>query len=336
MRILGIETSCDETALAVVEEVDGRLVVRQNLVYSQAQKHEEFGGVVPEVAARLHMEKLMDLVAEVDVGTVDVIAVTAGPGLPPALRVGVECAKTMAWLLKKPLVPVSHMEGHIYANWLVREGWSEPEFPIVVLLVSGGHTEFILMKGHGQFERLGETIDDAAGEAFDKVAHMLGLPYPGGPQVAKLALRGDVRSFDFPRAMRDSAGYEVSFSGLKTAVLYALRENEERIEDEGFRADIAASFEEAVVDVLTAKMERATLEFSPKALIVAGGVSANVVLRERMEQLAAKHGVKFLVPEFAYTLDNASMIAAAGYFRRHQAVDPRTLASDSHLDFTKL
>ena len=350
MLILGIETSCDETALALlrVEEGHGgaRLKVLQNLVYSQVAEHEQYGGVVPEMAARLHLEKMSQMLRglevdgkSLDFGEIDMIAVTAGPGLSPALRVGVEAAKALAWQLEVPLVPVSHMEGHIYANWIEgNEGeMKEPEFPVLALLVSGGHTELILMEGHGKFERVGETIDDAAGEAFDKVAHMLELPYPGGPQISRLAQDGEIDAFDFPRGMLDRDDYDFSFSGLKTSVLYKLRDNEDQLEDETFRANIAASFEEAVVDVLVKKTKRAIRDFGARTLVVAGGVSANKQLRARVETLAEQEEIHLLVPEFAYTMDNASMIAAAGYFRRREALKGEgigRLQANSQLDLT--
>lgn len=350
MLILGIETSCDETALALLHAEDGaegeRLTVLQNLVYSQVAEHEQYGGVVPEMAARLHLEKMSQMLRELKIDgkpvafeDIDLIAVTSGPGLAPALRVGVEAAKALAWQLEIPLVPVSHMEGHIYANWIHGgEGdVIEPEFPVLALLVSGGHTELVVMKEHGKFERIGETIDDAAGEAFDKVAHMLELPYPGGPQISKLAEQGNIEAFKFPRGLMDRDGYDFSFSGLKTSVLYTLREHEEKLSQEDFRADIAASFQEAVVDVLTKKTKRAITDHGPQTLVVAGGVSANKVLRARMEDLALKTHVKLMVPEFAYTMDNAAMIAAAGFFRRKKALKEEgigRLKANSQLDLT--
>lgn len=344
MRVLGIETSCDETALAIVEGNDFKLRVRKNLVHSQIDVHSVHGGVVPEVAAREHMEKLLPMIKKFvnkNGKGIDGVAVTAGPGLAPALRTGVEVAKVLAYAWKKPLIGVSHLEGHIYANWLPgKGGWARfwhkaPEMPFLCLMVSGGHTELVLMEKHGVFRRLGETIDDAAGEAFDKVARMLKLNYPGGPKIAKLAKKGDASKFNFPRAMMDKSGYDFSFSGLKTSVLYTLRENEDKLEDEQFRADIAASFQEAVVEVLVKKTMRAVRDFEPKSIGIAGGVSANLELRKRLESEVLEAGLAFHMPEFVYSLDNAAMIAGAGYFRLKAGAnsDPLELAVNTNLDF---
>lgn len=346
MKILGIETSCDETAIAIVEGRGNRLKVLKNIVYSQVDIHAEHGGVVPEVAAREHMQKLLPMIeAELssDGADIDGIAVTAGPGLAPALRTGVEVAKVLAYAWNKPLIGVSHLEGHIYANWLPGEGiWKRwrhrrPKMPFLCLMVSGGHTELVLMENYGIFKRLGETIDDAAGEAFDKVARMLGLGYPGGPKIAKLAEQGRGDAYDFPRGLLDKPGYDFSFSGLKTSVLYTLRNNEDKINDEDFRADIAASFQEAVIDVLVKKTMKAVDEFKPLGVGIAGGVSANRLLRSRMEEEVIGRGLNFYMPEFAYSLDNASMIAGAGYFRlkagdRSEALD---LVVNTNLDFVQ-
>lgn len=334
MRILAIETSCDETAVAVLTGEGESVALEKSLVRSQIDLHRAYGGVVPEVAAREHLETLLPMVKEVasaDGKGIDAIAVTAGPGLPPALRVGVEVAKTLAVSWQKPLVPVCHLEGHIYASWLAG---GAPQFPALALIVSGGHTELVLMHGHGQFERLGETIDDAAGEAFDKVAKMLGLPYPGGPEIAKLAEGGDPAAFDFPRAMLDRDDFNFSFAGLKTSVLYTLRQNEAALADETFRHNIAASFQEAVVDVLVKKTKKAVTKCMPKAVILAGGVAANLELRNRLQQLGDDMGVAVHVPPFAYSLDNAAMIAVAGYFRAQQQhfADPLTLQADPNMD----
>lgn len=341
MRILAIETSCDETAIAVLEGVGDNLRVTTSLVRSQIDIHQAYGGVVPEVAAREHLEMIAPMLKRAvrhDGEGIDAIAVTAGPGLAPALRVGVETAKTLAWAWKKPLVPVCHLEGHIYASWL-GEGKGQgakvvPEFPVLAVVVSGKHTELVLMKDHGEFEMLGEALDDASGEAFDKVAKMLGLPYPGGPAIAKLAEAGRNDAFAFPRAMLDRNDFSFSFSGLKTAVLYELRKNEERMSDDVFRADVAASFQEAVVDVLVQKTMRAVGKYSPASIVLAGGVAANVALRERLVEAAVHVGVPVHLPEFRYSLDNAAMIAAAGYYRarRGDFTDPRTLVADPNLD----
>jgi N6-L-threonylcarbamoyladenine synthase len=344
MRILAIETSCDETAVAVCVGHGQSVGVETSLVRSQIDIHQAYGGVVPEVAAREHLEMMMPMLMRAvrhDGEGIDAIAVTYGPGLAPALRIGVEAAKTLAWAWKKPLIPVCHLEGHIYANWIQKievvgsrpEGVI-PQFPVLALIVSGGHTELVLMREHGVFERLGETLDDAAGEAFDKVAKMLGLPYPGGPAVDRLATQGNPHAFAFPRAMLDRDDGMFSFSGLKTSVLYELRRQEERLADDAFRADIAASFQEAVVDVLVQKTMRAAGTYQPASIVLAGGVAANAALRHRLQDAAANIGTPVFLPDFAYSLDNAAMIGAAGYFRaqRNTAVDPRTLVADPNAD----
>lgn len=341
MRILAIETSCDETAVAVLVGDGDVLRLEASIVRTQIDLHQTYGGVVPEVAAREHLEYMLPLLHKV-VGPqgegIDAIAVTAGPGLAPALRVGVETTKALAWAWKKPLVAVCHLEGHIYAPWLSsyadQSRAAQPEFPALALIVSGGHTELVLMTGHGQFERLGETLDDAAGEAFDKVAKMLELGYPGGPKIAQLAEGGDAKAFDFPRAMLDRADLVFSFAGLKTAVLYTLRKHEDRLHDAKFRADIAASFQEAVVDVLVQKTVKAINQVQPKSVILAGGVAANLALRARLESACQALAVPVYVPEFKYAMDNAAMIAVAGYYRakRGEFVEPTTLQADPNLD----
>jgi N6-L-threonylcarbamoyladenine synthase len=337
MRILGIESSCDETAIALVTGEGDSLVVEKSVVLSQIKEHAKYGGVVPEVAARKHLEAIFPMLQNElspDGEGIDAIAVTQGPGLAPALRTGVEVAKTLAWAWKKPLLPLSHLEGHIYAAWLGEEE-AKPEFPALCLLVSGGHTELILMKGHGDFERLGETLDDAVGEAYDKVAKMLGLGYPGGPALEKLAVDGNPEAFNFPRGLLNRPNVDFSFSGIKTSVLYMLRKNDDKLEDESFRADIAASFHEAVLDILIRKTRRAIESAKPKSLIVAGGVSASKTLRARLQSLADETDVPFFVPPFAYSMDNAAMIAAAGYFRaqnKDNEKNPVEVEADSNLD----
>ena len=347
MRVLAIETSCDETAVAVVSGHENEIKLEQSYVRSQVDIHEAFGGVVPEVAAREHLEHILSMLhraVKSDGEGIDAVAVTAGPGLAPALRVGVETAKALAWAWKKPLVPVCHLEGHIYATWLNQiknkklkikdENESAILFPVLALIVSGGHTELVLMKDHGVYERLGETIDDAAGEAFDKVAKMLGLGYPGGPKVAQLAASGNAQSFDFPRALLDRDNFEFSFAGLKTSVLYTLRKNEELLKDEIFKANIAASFQEAVVDVLVKKTMKAAEKYKPTSIVLAGGVAANLALRDRLKQTCEQAGIPLHVPEFQFSMDNAAMIGVAGYFRalRGVSVDPLTLVADPNMD----
>ena len=325
-RILGIETSCDETAAAVVE--DGRKVL-SNVVASQAEMHAKYGGVFPEVASRQHIRTIYTVIdealsqAHLSLDDLDAIAVTRGPGLPGSLVVGVNAAKGLALGSGKPLIGVHHLEGHLYSPWILEdpddpEPPPEPEFPLLALLVSGGHTELILMTEHLTYERLGGTLDDAAGEAFDKVARMLGLGYPGGPKIQQAAKDGDPAAFKFPRAWLEDT-WNFSFSGLKTAVLHQIRKLRAELgEDENDEsvdlpvADLAASFQMAVVDVLVTKSRYAAQEFKAKQLLVAGGVSANQLLREMV--IKDTPGPVHIPPLYLCT-DNAAMIAAAGYYR---------------------
>ncbi len=307
--ILGIETSCDETAAAVVG--DGR-EVRSNVVSSQIDIHARYGGVVPEVASRAHVEMMVPVVADamVEAGIerddLAAIACTVGPGLIGSLLIGVSAAKSLALVWDKPFVAVNHLEAHLYASFL-----EEPdlELPVVVLLVSGGHTMLVLMEGHGRYRLLGQTLDDAAGEAYDKVARYLGLGYPGGPIIDKMAIDGDPEAVRFPRAMVKD-GYDFSFSGLKTSVVNYVRKNPD-VSD----VDIAASFQEAVVDVLLTKAQRAVEEFDAKGLCLAGGVAANSLLRERTLSLAVDDDIASFVPSRSMCTDNAAMVAAAGWWR---------------------
>ncbi|MFO7343081.1 MAG: tRNA (adenosine(37)-N6)-threonylcarbamoyltransferase complex transferase subunit TsaD [Caldibacillus debilis] len=308
--ILGIETSCDETAAAVVK--NGKIVL-SNVVASQIESHKRFGGVVPEIASRHHVEQITLVIEaameQAGIGFRDLtaIAVTKGPGLVGALLIGIEAAKTLAFAHRLPLVPVHHIAGHIYANRLERE----MEFPLIALVVSGGHTELIYMKEHGSFRLIGETRDDAAGEAFDKVARTLNLPYPGGPQIDRLAREGKP-VIDLPRAWLEKDSYDFSFSGLKSAVIYALRDAEERGETIDPK-DLAASFQASVVEVLAEKTVRAAKEFQAKQVLVAGGVAANRGLREKMaEAMKSLPGVPLVIPSLELCTDNAAMIAACG------------------------
>lgn len=315
-RVLGIETSCDETAAAVVE--NGRLIL-SNLVASQVELHAQFGGVFPEVASRQHIRTIYAIVdgalqqAHLDLREVDAIAVTRGPGLPGSLVVGINVAKGMALGSGLPLVGINHLEAHIYSAWLYAAdtpALAEPRFPLVVLIVSGGHTELILMTDHLQYRRLGGTLDDAAGEAFDKVARLLGLSYPGGPSIQKSAEDGNPRAFDLPRAWLEDT-WNFSFSGLKTAVLREVR----RIQDRGRPVpvpDMAASFQTAVVDVLVGKTLRAAETYKAKDILVAGGVSANRLLRNAF---TTQSRFPVHIPPLWLCTDNAAMIAGAGYYR---------------------
>lgn len=307
--ILGIETSCDETAAAIVK--NGTEIL-SNVVASQIESHKRFGGVVPEIASRHHVEEMTLVLeeamkqADADWDDIDAVAVTEGPGLVGALLIGVSAAKAIAFAKGKPLVGVQHIAGHIYANRFEKEF----EFPLLALIVSGGHTELILMKEHGHFELIGETLDDAAGEAYDKVARMLNLPYPGGPEIDRLAQKGEA-SIDFPRAWLEEGSYDFSFSGLKSAVINKIHNAKQRGE-ELKPEDIAASFQESVVDVLTEKTLRAAQEYGVKQVIVAGGVAANQGLRKELQHKFKDTGIPLLIPPLKLCTDNAAMIAAAG------------------------
>ena len=314
LLILGIETSCDETAAAVVE---GGRFIRSNVIASQIELHRQYGGVFPEMASREHIRAILPVIqeamAEAEVGWEDLdgIAVTYGPGLAGSLLVGVNAAKGLALGRELPLVGVNHLEGHIYANWLATDGGPpDIHFPFVCLIASGGHTELVLVKGHGDYRRLGSTLDDAAGEAFDKVGRLLRLEYPGGPAIERAAREGDSAAFDLPRA-RLEGSWDFSFSGLKTAVLRLVR----ALEREGQPlpvADLAASFQSAVVDVLAEKTAAAAREFGARQILLAGGVSANRLLRQRVRESAE---VPVLYPPPLLCTDNAAMIAAAGTVR---------------------
>ncbi|MCC7107250.1 MAG: tRNA (adenosine(37)-N6)-threonylcarbamoyltransferase complex transferase subunit TsaD [Chloroflexi bacterium] len=324
-RVLGIETSCDETAAAIV--LDGRHV-EANVVATQLEMHERYGGVVPELAARLHLRAMVPVLEETlaragrDWGDLDAIAVTHGPGLAPALLIGLNAAKALSYARRLPLIGVNHLGGHVYANWLVKKTGvvPEPEFPLVCLVVSGGHSDLVLMTGHGEYRRLGRTIDDAAGEAFDKVARMLGLGFPGGPPIQRAAASGNPNRFKLPRAWLGRS-YDFSFSGLKTAVLHLV----ESLPGEKPVADVAAAFQDAVVDVLVTKTLRAVEEFGARQVLLAGGVAANLPLRQAME---ARSPVPMLVPEIALCTDNGAMIAAAGHFQ-YEAGDRSGLDLDA-------
>ncbi len=317
MRILGIETSCDETSVALLNVRKGIARIEKHLTATQMRKHAEYGGVVPEVAARLHIETLPLLIDELGVTgkRLDGIAVTRGPGLITSLRVGTDFARALAYGWGIPIVGVNHIEGHIAANWIEKKIDSAYAFPALVLVVSGGHTELVVMKGFGRYERIGSTLDDAAGEAFDKVAKMLELGYPGGPAVSRRAELGDAAKFAFPRPLLTQANFDFSFSGLKTAVLYTLqRKKEWSAQDVN---DICASFQEAVVETLVVKSVRAAKAKKAKTVFLAGGVAANTLLRERLVTAvkAELPETEAVIPSLEYCTDNSAMIAMAGYFR---------------------
>lgn len=319
-RILGIESSCDETAAAVLE--NGRDLL-SSVVASQIDLHSKFGGVFPEVASRQHILSIYPVIEEalqnahLSLSDIDAIAATRGPGLAGSLVVGLNAAKGLALGRNIPLIGVNHLEGHIYSAWIRESTRSVPEFPLIALLVSGGHSEIILMREHLTYERLGFTLDDAAGEAFDKVARLLNLPYPGGPSIQKTAADGNKGAIAFPRARLDGS-WSFSFSGLKTAVLRLVRKYEDNNEPVPV-ADVAASFQEAVVDALVSKTIKAAHAFNARQIVVAGGVSANKALREAFQ---SQNEFPVHIPPLSLCTDNAAMIAAAGYFRFiHQKTD---------------
>lgn len=318
MKILGIETSCDETAAAVVE--DGTNVL-SNVIASSVDLHAKTGGVVPEVAAREHIRQISPVIdqsleeANVSWKDIDAIAVTHAPGLVASLLIGVNTAQALAYIHKKPLIPIHHIAGHIYANFLDRK--TPVRFPILILTVSGGHNELVLMKDHYDFKVVGETLDDAAGEAFDKVARLLNLGFPGGPVISKAAENGNPQAFEFPRAYLDEKNkYNFSFSGLKTAVMQKISESAtpaSRLSDDAIN-DLAASFQKAVIDVLSDKLVRAAQDFSAKEVHLAGGVSANQLLRDTVSTKLHKKIPVVYPDNLVYCTDNAAMVAGAAYF----------------------
>jgi len=351
MIILGIESSCDDTSVALLDCSDEGFVVLAEKTASQVDVHKKYGGVVPEVAGRMHAENILPVVEEVvrewrqGIGNTealpDVIAATTGPGLITGLLVGAEVAKTLSYLWNVPLIPTNHIEGHIHSVFVqssreIQSPISSLQFPALCLIVSGGHTELVLMKNFGEYELLGKTRDDAAGEAFDKVGKLLGFEYPGGPKISAHAKTGNPHAIPFPRPMIKDDSYDFSFAGLKTAALYWLRDHsvipsaveESRdqqrdlsttdslrssfAQDDVSLPDFCASFEEAIVDVLVTKTKRAVKEYNTQTIILGGGVSANPKLRE---SLKAEFGDNVLVPERAYTMDNGAMIAVAAYHR---------------------
>ena len=322
MRVLGIETSCDETGVAVYDTDAGLLAHR---LHSQVDLHARYGGVVPELASRDHIKRLVPLIEEVaaESGTrladLDGIAYTEGPGLAGALLVGASVANALGMALGKPVVGIHHLEGHLLSPLLAEP---RPDFPFVALLVSGGHSQLYEVEGVGRYTLIGDTLDDAAGEAFDKTATLLGLPYPGGPALAKLAESGRAGAVSLPRPMIDSGDLMMSFSGLKTAVLTLVRKREAGgALDARTKADIAAEFEQAVVDVLCAKAIRALDRSGASRLVVAGGVGANRLLRERLKREVARRGAEVYFPDLVFCTDNGAMIALAGAMRLAQARD---------------
>ena len=313
IKIMAIESSCDETSVAIVK--NGREVI-SNVISSQIDMHKKFGGVVPEVASRMHLEVINNIVrealdeAKITIEEIDAIAVTKGPGLVGALLVGISEAKALSYACKKPLIGVNHMKGHICAALITHK---ELEPPFICLLVSGGHTYLVHVKGYNDMEVIGKTIDDACGEAYDKVARCLGMNYPGGPEVEKLAKLGNEEAIDFPRVMLDKNSYNFSFSGLKTAVLNYLNSKKQKNEEIS-KEDVCASFQRAVFDVLIYKTERLMKEKNLDKLVVSGGVSANNTLRTEIEKMCEKNNFKSYFPSKILCTDNAAMIASSGYY----------------------
>lgn len=330
MKILGIESSCDDTSVALLEADESGFRIINEKTASQVDVHKKYGGVIPEIAGRQHAEAIMPVIEEVLGGEKpDVIAATTGPGLITGLIVGAETARTLSYLWDIPLVSTNHIAGHIHSVLLSSQHEKkEIQFPALCLIVSGGHTELVLMKNHDEYELLGKTRDDAAGEAFDKVAKLLDLEYPGGPKISKLALTGNTKAIQFPRPMMDSDDFDMSFAGLKTSALYWLRDNSlSSSRTTIFRTlfkqfldpkptatinDFCASFEQAIIDVLVQKTLRAIGKYKPQTLILSGGVSANKKLREELQSISP---IPFLYPELKYCMDNAAMIAVAGYYK---------------------
>ena len=312
MRVLGIETSCDETGIAIY---DGERGLLSHVLYSQIPLHADYGGVVPELASRDHVRKTLPLIkqalneAGLTAADIDGVAYTAGPGLAGALLVGATLGRSLAFAWQKPALAVHHMEGHLLAPMLEEKS---PEFPFLALLVSGGHTQLVAVKGIGQYQLLGESVDDAAGEAFDKTAKLMGLDYPGGPLLAKLATQGDATKYSFPRPMTDRPGLDFSFSGLKTAASMVIQKEGNSAQ---VQADIAASFQQAVVDTLLIKCRRALEQTGYKRLVIAGGVSANESLRQQLAALMQSLKGEVYYPRKEFCTDNGAMIAFAGYQR---------------------
>lgn len=341
MKILGIETSCDETAASIIEidEKNSVITPLSNVISSQIKLHAKWGGVVPNLAAREHLKNILPVIesslgeAKIGQDEIDLIAVTNGPGLIPALLVGTNTAKTLSLAWKKPLLGIHHIEGHIYANFINKK-YNEIKFPILCLVVSGGHTQLVFMREHLNYEIIGETQDDAAGEAFDKVARILGLSYPGGPEISKKAAIYEPRPSDpqlvLPRPMLRSANFNFSFSGLKTAVLYFVKKNSHLAQDEQFIRQVAYEFQQAAVEVLVAKTIRAAKKYQPKTIVLAGGVSANTQLQTQLARAVSENltATQFSFPELSFQLDNATMIATAAFFRQKNVSQKETLLSN--------
>ena len=308
MKTLGIETSCDETAIAIYDSKDG--IIGES-IHSQMEMHAQYGGVVPELASRDHCLKIVDVLEEalgnLSIGSIDQIAYTSGPGLLGALLIGESFAQGLSTALNIPLIPINHLEGHLMSPMME---FPQIKMPFICLLVSGGHSMIVDVKGKGKYEIIGQSQDDAVGEAFDKVAKLLDLPYPGGPHIEKLALKGKSGAFEFPRPMVNSDNLNMSFSGLKTAVLYTIKKISNITEE--IKADIAASFQQAIADVLIMKIKKSIDTTKRKEVIVAGGVAANMFLRSEFKKIEESHNIKVYYPDLKYCGDNAAMIAFVG------------------------
>jgi len=321
MKILGIETSCDETAIAVLDVKNNKIEVLSNVISSQVKLHAKYGGVVPRLAAREHEKNLPRVLrlalkkagVKSNLDKIDLIAVTQGPGLAPALWRGVNFAKELSKTHTKILIGINHLEGHIYSNWLNSKIYKK-DFPILNLIVSGGHTELVLMKNYGKYTLIGETLDDAIGEAFDKVARLLGLGYPGGPIISKYANKGNADAYSLPSPMINSKDFNFSYSGLKTAVLYLIKNLKVKKLTLKIKKDISASFQKAAVKVLLLKTIKAAKQYGVKSIMLSGGVSANRYLRTKLKKKTGENGIQYFQPRLEYTTDNAVMIALAGYF----------------------
>jgi len=322
MNIFSIETSCDETGASLIKIEKGGIKILSNVVSSQVKVHQKYGGVVPELAAREHLKNIIPVVRKalvIDPEKIDCITVTNGPGLITSLFIGVEAAKTLAYVWKKPIVAVNHIEGHIYANWLDNK-IKGVKFPALCLVVSGGHTELVLIKGYRDYRKIGQTLDDAAGECFDKVAKMLNIGYPGGPIIERLAKKGNPFIYSLPRPMINSQDFNFSFSGLKTAVLYFIKDNfirrQRLIINSQQLSNLCASFQQAVTDVLIKKTIKAAEKYKVKTIMLAGGVAANHSLRKQLQEKIVQRlpNTRYLIPKIQFCTDNAAMIAMAGYF----------------------
>ncbi len=329
MRILALETSCDETAAAVID--NGR--IKSNIIASQAKRHAQFGGVVPEVAARDHINAVIPTIelslkqAKTKLSELDYIAVTQGPGLATSLMIGADTARALGVALNIPVLPINHLEAHIYANFVEKK----IKFPAIILVVSGGHTMLVEMKKHGSYRILGETLDDAAGEAFDKTAKMMGLGYPGGPMISKFAEKGNDAKFNFPRPMINSGNFNFSFSGLKTSVLYTIQKFKSL--NPKLKSDLSASVQKAIVDVLIGKLEKSIQQYKPKTIMLGGGVAANELLRKEFKALASKFKIDASIPQFEYCTDNAAMIGLAAYYRiKNKKNKPKNFSIDPNLE----